>query len=405
MRSVAVIGGGAAGMMAAACAAQNGHDVMLFEKNEKLGKKLFITGKGRCNFTNAAAISEFFSAIIRNPKFLYSALYSFDNQAMMQLIEDAGVAVKVERGGRAFPVSDKSSDILQALSGYTRRFGVNVRLNTAVSAIEKTDCGFGVCANGVTEFFDRVILCTGGISYPSTGSTGDGHRFARLLGHSVQPLCGALVPYETVENWPGDLSGLTLKNVKLKVMQGQRKVMDEMGEMLFTHFGVSGPLVLTASSLTARRTDPVLLLIDLKPALTHEMLDARILRDFSANLRKQFVNVLPLLLPKSMCSVIARQAEIDEQKPVDAITKVERSRLVETLKALPLNVKGTRPVEEAIVTCGGITVKEVNPSTMESKLVPGLYFAGEVLDVDALTGGYNLQIAFSTGALAGKSIH
>lgn len=403
---VAVIGGGAAGQLAAIKAAENGHRVTIFEQNEKLGKKLFITGKGRCNVTNAADREGFFRHVVRNPRFLYSAYAHFDSAAIMQLIETAGVPLKIERGQRVFPVSDHSSDILKALEKTVRSRGVDVRLNTRVSEI-LTNGGriSGVRIGETVEPFEAVILATGGISYPSTGSTGDGYRFAQALGHTIVPPKGSLVPFETEETWCESLSGLTLKNVTLTVYNTKGKeVYSELGEMLFTHFGVSGPLVLSASALVAEEPAGTVLSIDLKPGLSFEQLDARLLRDLAANAKKTFSGALYGLLPQKLLGVVLETAGIDGAAQAGNCTKAQRRALSETLKGLKLHVKGTRPIAEAIVTRGGVSTREVNPSTMESKKVANLYFAGELLDTDAFTGGFNLQIAWSTGALAGSSI-
>ncbi len=402
----AVIGGGAAGQLAAIKAAENGHRVTIFEQNEKLGKKLFITGKGRCNVTNAADREGFFRHVVRNPRFLYSAYAHFDSAAIMALIEAAGVPLKVERGQRVFPASDHSSDILKALERTVKARGVEVRLNTRVSEIlTNGEAVAGVRIGQTVEPFDAVILATGGLSYPSTGSTGDGFRFARALGHTIEPLTGSLVPLEAAETWCAELSGLTLKNVTLTAYRKNGKeVYTELGEMLFTHFGVSGPLVLSASALLAGEAEGALLSIDLKPGLTCEQLDARLLRDLAANAKKTFGGALYGLLPQRLLGIVLEAAGVDAAAQAANCTKVQRQALVETLKGLQLHVTGARPVAEAIVTRGGVSVREVNPSTMESKKVKNLYFAGEMLDTDAFTGGFNLQIAWSTGALAGSSI-
>lgn len=407
MRSIAVIGGGPAGMMAAAEAAERGFAVTLLEKNEKLGKKLFITGKGRCNITNAAEIEDFFKNIPRNPKFLYSALYGFTNEDVMAMVKKQGVALKTERGGRVFPVSDKSSDILRAFSARVREAGVKVLLNTEVKSVslDPSGDGFLISYHGTTHRFDGLVLATGGASYPATGSTGDGYRFAKALGHTVTDIVPALIPLETEEEWPKSLQGLSLKNVTLKAFNAKgRVVYEELGEMLFTHFGVSGPLVLSASSFIGASPAGTRLTIDLKPGLTADELDRRILRDFDANIRKQFINALDALLPQKLIPVIVALSGIAPETPVHQVTREERQQLVMLLKALPVTVKKALPVEQAIITRGGVSVKEINPSTMESKLVKNLFFAGELIDVDACTGGYNLQIACSTGALAGRSM-
>lgn len=401
---IAVIGGGAAGQLAAIRAAKHGAAVTLFEQNEKLGKKLFITGKGRCNVTNACDRDGFFRHVVRNPRFLYSAYSHFDSAAIMSLIESAGVPLKTERGQRVFPVSDHSSDILKALEKTVRNSGVTVRLNTRVSEIlTNGERVTGVRVSGTAEPFDAVILATGGLSYPSTGSTGDGYRFAKALGHTIVPPVGSLVPLETEETWCAELSGLTLKNVTLTAYQNGKEVFSELGEMLFTHFGVSGPLVLSCSALLAEHPEGAVLSIDLKPGLTEEQLDARLLRDLAANAKKTFSGALYGLLPQRLLGIVLDAAGIDGAAPSANCTKAQRRALAETLKDLKLHVTGTRPIAEAIVTRGGVKTNEVNPSTMESKKVKGLFFAGEILDTDAFTGGFNLQIAWSTGALAGSS--
>ena len=401
----AIIGGGAAGQLAAIKAAQNGHDVTLFEQNEKLGKKLYITGKGRCNLTNACNRDGFFRNIARNPRFLYSAYACFDSNAIIELIENAGVPTKTERGQRVFPASDKSSDVLKALEKTVRNAGVRIRLNTRVSEILSANGAVsGVRIGNTAEPFDAVVLETGGISYPATGSTGDGFRFARALGHTVTELRPALIPLETEETWCSELSGLTLKNVTLSAYRGKKKVFSELGEMLFTHFGVSGPLVLSCSSVIADAPGGTVLKIDLKPGLSEEQLDARLLRDLSSNIRKSLAGALYGLLPQRLLTAVLKQAGIDGDIPAAQFSKSQRHTLTECLKALPLHVKGARPIAEAIVTRGGVDVREVDPSTMESKRIRNLFFAGEMLDVDAFTGGFNLQIAWATGALAGSSI-
>lgn len=403
MIKIAIIGGGPAGMLAAASAADAGAQAFLYEKNEKLGKKLFLTGKGRCNITNSARIDEFFMHIPRNPKFLYSAFNAFNNQDMVSLLDGLKVPTKVERGGRVFPASDKSSDVLRALSEYCAQKGVLIRLSSNVLEIKRAHEGFIVITHRGEEKFNAVILATGGLSYPQTGSTGDGYRFARGFGHGVETPRASLVPLETEESWPAGLAGLSLKNVRLTAYQNKRAVFDEVGEMLFTHFGVSGPLVLSASSRVADNPKGALLSVDMKPGLNEEELDRRILRDFTANTRKLLANTLYALLPGKMIPVIIGLSGIDPKKPVDQITKAERRALLSLLKALPLTISGARPIDEAVITRGGVNIREINASTMESKRVPGLYFAGELLDVDGYTGGYNLQIAYSTGFLAGKS--
>lgn len=412
MSKVIVIGGGAAGMMAAIAAAEKGHSVVLYEKNEKLGKKLFITGKGRCNVTNACDIEELFGNVVSNPKFLYSAFYSFNNMQVMELLEKAGCPLKIERGERVFPVSDHSSDVIRALQNRMRSLGVEISLNTGVKEILVKDDEMGKRASGVTlsngrtEQADAVIVATGGISYESTGSTGDGYHFAEKTGHGLAECKPALVPLETAENYCKELMGLSLKNVALKLIVKKKEIYNGFGEMLFTHFGVSGPLVLTASSFYVQKAygQKAELYIDLKPALTEEQLDKRLLRDFEENKNKAFKNALGGLFPARLIPVMITLSGIHPDKKVNEITKEERKAFLSLIKGLPLTVTGCRGFAEAIITQGGVKVKELNPSTMESKKVAKLYFAGEVLDLDALTGGFNLQIAWSTGYLAGSSI-
>ena len=407
MSSVIVVGGGAAGMMAAYAAAECGHKVLLIEKNEKLGKKLFITGKGRCNVTNACEQDKLFENIVSNPKFLYSAFYDFDNRQMMDLIEKAGCPLKVERGERVFPVSDHSSDIIAAMERLLQQKGVEVRLHTAVREVMAEDGKImGVLLkDGRSMAADAVILATGGLSYPTTGSTGDGHRMAGELGHTQKECTPALVPMEIKEPWCGQLQGLSLKNVTLTMACGKKKVWQGFGEMLFTHFGISGPLVLSASSYYNKCKDKdVTVTIDLKPALTAEQLDKRILREFEQNLNKQLKNVIGSLYPSKLTPVMIDLSGIGGEKKIHEITRQERDQLTTLTKGLQMHVSGLRDYTEAIITQGGVKVKEVNPSTMESKLVKGLYFAGELLDLDAVTGGFNLQVAWSTGHLAGSSI-
>ncbi len=401
-----VIGGGAAGMMAAAVAAENGRSVILLEKNEKLGKKLYITGKGRCNVTNACGRDKFFENIVSNPKFLYSAFSTFDNKRLEMFLEDNGCHLKEERGERVFPASDHASDVTAAFERFFKKSGVQVQLRCKVREIETDgDRIIGVILeDGRAIPAECVIVATGGLSYPVTGSTGDGHRMAQALGHKVTDCAPALVALETEEDWCKKLQGLSLKNVSLTMSCGKKKLYQGFGEMLFTHYGVSGPLVLSASSFYGKKkgTEAVSLTIDLKPALSEEQLDKRILRDFEENRNRQFKNALGGLYPAKLISVMIERSGIDPEKKVHEVTKQERRRLAELTKAFTLQVRGKRGFEEAVITQGGVSVKEVNPSTMESKLVRGLYFAGEVLDLDGLTGGFNLQIAWSTGYLAGK---
>ena len=409
MSKILIIGGGAAGMMAAVFAAKNGNNVELFEKNEKLGKKLFITGKGRCNITNAADLEDFFPAVTSNPKFLYSAFYSFTNEQVISFFEELGVRTKVERGGRVFPVSDHSSDVIQALKSEMERLGVKINLNAEVKELitEKKSAGEIVkgirLASGKQITGDTVIVATGGISYPSTGSTGDGYRFARKCGHKVSELSPSLVPMEVKEWYAGELMGLSLRNIEIRITDGKKKLYQEFGEMLFTHYGVTGPVILSASSIVGKKLkDKELTLhIDLKPALTEEQLDKRVLREFEANHNRQFKKAVDSLFPAKLRPVIVDLSGIPEDKKVHEITKEERLRFVHLVKDFTMTLTGLRGYNEAIITKGGVSVKEIDPGTMESKLVKGLYFAGEVLDLDAVTGGYNLQIAWSTGYLAG----
>ncbi|MDD3251042.1 MAG: NAD(P)/FAD-dependent oxidoreductase [Lachnospiraceae bacterium] len=409
MSRVVVIGGGAAGMMAAIGAAGAGHQVHIYEKNEKLGKKIFITGKGRCNLTNACDTEELFGNIIHNPKFLYSSFYSFTNFDMMDLMEQCGCPVKTERGNRVFPVSDKSSDVIHALSVRLRELGVEVHLHEEAAGLE-TDAGhvtgIRLKKGGRLVPADAVIVATGGLSYPTTGSTGDGYRFAKAQGHTVTELSPALVPFETRETVVKDLQGLSLRNIRVRILKGSKELYEEFGEMLFTHYGVSGPVLLSASSFVAEalKKEPLTLTIDLKPALSEEQLDARILRDFEEIKNKQYKNALVHLLPAKLMPVIVERSQISPEKQVNEITREERHRIVSQMKDFRLTLTGLRDYKEAIITQGGVSVREVNPSTMESKKIQGLYFAGEVLDLDGVTGGFNLQIAWSTGYLAGSSI-
>ena len=412
MKKIAVIGCGAAGMMAALSAASCSAGVTIFEKNEKPGKKMYITGKGRCNVTNACDVSDYFGYVKRNPRFLYSAIYDFDNTAVMDFFENNGCHLKVERGDRVFPVSDHSSDIIKTLFDAVKRAGVKVLFGTEILSVEEnagsvTAVTYSRDDEPITrEEFDSVIVCTGGLSYPSTGSTGDGYRFAKALGHSIVEPSPSLVPLVIKEDFAGRLQGLSLRNVSLKMYRlgdnskKKKPVYDGFGEMLFTHFGVSGPLVLTASCYYDKDLEYVLSL-DLKPALTMEQLDKRVLRDFEEGLNKSFKNVLGALFPSKLIPVMIELSGIDPDKKVNEITKEERLGLVSLIKNVPMTVTGTRGFNEAIITRGGVNVKEINPSTMESKLVKGLFFAGEVIDVDTETGGFNLQASWSTGHLAG----
>ena len=408
MGTVLVIGGGAAGMMAAYAAAKRGQTVRLYEKNEKLGKKIFITGKGRCNLTNGCEVEDLFANVVTNGKFLYSAFYGLTNRDVMELFEEWGCRLKVERGNRVFPVSDKSSDVIAAIAGAIRKAGVEIHLNEEVSSLELRDgrC-VGVRMKGQKRPVeaDAVIVATGGLSYPTTGSTGDGYRFAAEAGLAVTECLPALVPFEVLEDDPKELQGLALKNIEATVYNGKKVLYREFGEMLFTHFGVSGPVLLSASSYAAKalKKGPLSLSIDLKPALSGEQLDARILRDFEEAKNKQFKNALNHLYPLKMIPVIIARSGISPEKRVNEITREERQSLVRATKDFRLTLTGLRGYNEAIITQGGVSVKEIDPSTMESKKVPDLYFAGEVLDLDAVTGGFNLQIAWATGYAAGMS--
>lgn len=408
MSKVIVIGGGPAGMMAAYAASCQGHAVTVLEQNEKLGKKLFITGKGRCNITNAGDMDNLFANVMSNRKFLYSAFYTFDNEQVLSFFENQGLRTKVERGNRVFPLSDHSSDVIAALSRALKSQNVDIWLHTKVQSLlirDEAACGV-VLSDGKTVEADDVIVATGGISYPSTGSTGDGYRMAEESGHALVECTPSLVPFETKEDWVKDLQGLSLRNVTVSIYHGKKKLYEDFGEMLFTHFGVSGPLVLSASGMIkpVQFKQELCMYIDLKPALDAEQLDKRILREFDAAMNKQLKNVIGSLMPAKMIPVVIRLSGIDPDKKVNEVSREERQHLVQLLKRLPLTINGLRGWNEAIITKGGVSVKDINPSTMESKKVSHLFFCGEVLDLDALTGGYNLQIAWSTGYLAGISV-
>lgn len=413
MSHVIVVGGGAAGMFAAIAAAKNGHQVTLYEKNEKLGKKIFITGKGRCNITNAADMEELFDAVVTNSKFLYSSFYGYTNQNVIDFFEDAGVPVKIERGNRVFPISDHSSDVIRALEREMKKVGVKVCLNTEVKSVEAEKGKFNkvVLKDTTTQTADACIVATGGLSYRSTGSTGDGFRFAENVGHKVTQCFPSLVPMETKEPWICELQGLSLRNVEAKILDGKKELYKDFGEMLFTHFGVSGPLIISASSYVGKKfmdkngqKKELTLEIDLKPALTEEQLDQRVLRDFEENHNRQFKNAITKLFPTKLIPVMLELGGIDPEKKVNSIEKEERKQFVHLIKHFRMTLTGLRDYPEAIITKGGVNVKEIDPGTMESKFVKGLYFAGEVLDLDALTGGFNLQIAWSTGYAAGNAI-
>lgn len=402
-RKVAIIGGGPAGMMGAAYAAQNGALVTLFEKNNRLGKKLGITGKGRCNVTNDCENSEFLKNVISNPKFLYAAISSFETSDTKAFFENAGVPLKTERGRRVFPVSDKAIDIVNAMKKTLDDYGVVVKNEKAIEILTKNGQVTGLKTSRGEYSFDAVIIATGGVSYTGTGSDGDGFRFARELGHEITTPVPSLVPLETIED-VSEIMGVSLKNVVLKIKNNEtgKIVFEELGEMLFTHFGISGPLVLSASChMQNMKSGKYSAVIDFKPALDRETLNSRVLSDFSKQLNKDFQNALGALLPSKIIPFMIKKSGIDGTTKVNSITKEQRGRLLDILKGLTLEIDSFRPINEAIITQGGVKTNEINPSTMESKKVKGLYFAGEVIDVDAYTGGYNLQIAFSTGALAG----
>lgn len=438
MSKIIVIGGGPAGMFAAIAAAEadGGNEVILLEKNEKLGKKLYITGKGRCNITNASDMEVLFSNVVTNAKFLYSAFYAYDNERVIEFFEKNGCKTKVERGNRVFPVSDHSSDVIATLQKVLKEKKVKVMLHTEAEGLlwEQTDSFTGQKENaqdvtavqakealkpegkagqitgvrlsdGTALSADKVIVATGGFSYQTTGSTGDGYRFARETGHSVTEIRPSLVPFYTVEPYVTQLQGLSLKNVEVRIYDGKKLLYEEFGEMLFTHFGVSGPLILSASAaLKPKMTEKKLsMTVDLKPAVSEEQLDKRLLREFEEAKNKQFKNSIGGLFPSKMIPVMIELSGIDPEKKVNEITREERLSFVRLIKAFPMTLNGLRDFNEAIITKGGVKVKEINPSTMESKLLKNLYFCGEVLDLDAMTGGYNLQIAWSTGYLAGNS--
>lgn len=414
MRNTVIIGGGPAGLMAAISSAKNEDKVTIIEKMNSCGKKLLITGKGRCNITNNDQMDKFMANTPTNPKFLYGVFNNFTNKDIIELLESEGVKTKVERGERVFPVSDRAQDVLEALLHILKKENVQILTNTTAKRIitdaEKNVLGVEL-DDGKEIKADKIILATGGKSYPVTGSTGDGYRIAKDLGHTITKIEPSLVPLTSHDEVCKKLQGLSLRNVAIRLQICDKVVYKDFGEMLFTHFGVSGPIVLSASSYLVKtknieqilKEDKVELEIDLKPALSEEKLDARILRDFEEQKNKQFKNSLDKLLPQKLIPVIIEKTNINESKKINEITKQERQKLVNELKHFKISINGTRPIEEAIVISGGINIKEINPKTMESKLINGLYFAGEIIDVDCLTGGYNLQVAWSTGYTAGIS--
>ena len=415
---VIVIGGGPAGMMSAITASQKGHQVTLIEKMPTLGRKLLITGKGRCNITSSLDMSKFIENTPTNGKFLYSCFQNFTNQDIIKFLKEQGLEVKEERGNRIFPVTDKSLDVLKCFTKKLKEQNVNIEYNTKVTELIVSEIIVGVkTTNGVSEKIekaDKVILATGGKSYPLTGSTGDGYILAKKVGHTITELRPSLIPLETYDLATcKELQGLTLKNVAITItdIEKNKKIYEDFGEMIFTHFGVSGPTILSASAHLTRyksnlekmKNKKIILKIDLKPALSEEKLEERILRDFNELKNKQFKNSLGKLLPQKIIPVIIKKSKIKENKKVNEITREERKKLVHLLKNFEIEVKGFRPIEEAIITSGGVSTKEINPKTMESKIVKGLYFAGEIIDVDSYTGGFNLQIAYSTGYTAGSN--
>lgn len=402
MKKVFVIGCGPAGMMAALASSSIGNEVCIFEKNDIPGKKLLITGKGRCNITNVASIKEFVDNTPRNGKFLYSAFNKFSNTDLINFLNKNGLNTKVERGGRVFPASDKSNDVLNFFIKMLRQNNVNIYYNSRVTEILSDGKNvIGIVVNGEKKYCDSIILSTGGLSYPLTGSTGDGYDLAKKLGHTIIELKPSLVPLVTEED-VSSMMGLSLKNINAGAYINNKLIKEEFGEMMFTHFGISGPVILTLSSFIKDYIDKsIIIKIDLKPALSFEKLDDRMLRDFTKYSKKEFKNSLNDLLPQSMIPHIIKMSGISPDKKTSEVTKSERNNLIRLLKEFTLHIRSTRPIKEAIITSGGVSTKEINPKTMESKLIKGLFFSGEIIDVDALTGGFNLQIAFSTGYLAG----
>lgn len=412
MNKVIIVGGGAAGMMAAISASKAGKMVCILEKNEKLGKKLFITGKGRCNITNACPAEEFLTHVVTNPRFLYSTFSQFNNEDMIEYLEKIGLPVKTERGQRVFPQSDRSSDVIQALKRECEKGRVKIYYHTEVKELlfneEKDQCVGVLLSDGRKMEGDSVILACGGFSYASTGSDGAGYILAKQAGHKIKSIEPSLVPFEMKENWCKELMGLTLKNVMVRIKTKKKTIYEGFGEFLFTHFGVSGPLVLTASTCLGKyqkelEAGELKLFLDLKASLTPEQLDKRFLREFDTYRNKNISNVMERLLPKKMIPVFLDTAQIPEDKKIRDISKKERRRMIELMKTFEMHISGVRGFNEAIVTRGGVNVKEINPATMESKKVKHLFFAGEIMDLDAVTGGYNLQIAWTTGYAAGKN--
>lgn len=408
MGKVLIIGGGAAGMFASISAARNGHEAHVYEKNEKLGKKLFITGKGRCNITNACDMETLFEHVISNSKFLYSAFYGFNNYDMIDFLNEIGLKTKIERGGRVFPESDKSSDVIRVLQNEMSRLGVKIHFGQVIQQVLTKNKSFlGIeLKNSEKIYGDGLIIATGGISYSTTGSTGDGYKFAKKMGHTITDLAQGLVPFNVKEPWIKELQGLSLKNIRVTIFQDKKELYSDFGEMLFTHFGVSGPVIISASSHVTKQIakEPLSLKIDLKASLTEEQLDARLLREFESNKNKQFKNILDTLLPKKMNPIMLDYIGISPEKQVNAISKEERKQIIKGMKDFRLTLLSLRELREAIITRGGVSVKDINPSTMESKQIKNVHFAGEVMDLDALTGGFNLQIAWSTAYAAGDHI-
>lgn len=412
MSKVIIVGGGPAGMFASIFAAKNGNEVHVYEKNEKLGKKLYITGKGRCNMTNACDMDALMENVVSNRKFLYSAFYGYNNFDVIDFFESLGLSTKIERGNRVFPSSDHSSDVIKVLNNEMTSLGVHIHLHREIKKIliENGQTKGAILTDGTTIYADFVIVATGGLSYKTTGSTGDGYEFAREAGHTITKLSPSLVPIQIKENFVTLLQGLSLKNVKATILDGKKEIYNGFGEMIFTHYGVSGPLILSGSSFLAeyelkKGTGNFKLKIDLKPALSEEQLDGRILRDFEANKNKQFKNSIGGLFPGKLIPIIIQLSGIDPEKKVNEISKEDRSKFVTLIKNFELTIERLRDYNEAVITKGGISIKEVNPATMESKLVKNLFFIGEVLDLDAMTGGFNLQIAWSTAYAAGSNIY